>query len=191
MTARLSFGKLESCCEAGSPERRLADERILVRPSQPGLPQSLTAQGRHCVLHDPVKFSAAGRPAHALTRFHGSPCRQSPQKWRSLRRHSHLAAGLRTPRAARYSGPEPIGCAETMNDDESRGCTWQATDLPRRQALRRLTAAGAVVALGKWAPPLAAPADTPRVGGRIRVASVASSLIDTLDPARGALSTDY
>ncbi|MDE2262624.1 MAG: ABC transporter substrate-binding protein [Gammaproteobacteria bacterium] len=78
-----------------------------------------------------------------------------------------------------------------MKHDESRGSTWQATDLPRRQALRRLTAAGAVVALGKWASPLAAAADTPRVGGRIRVASVASSLVDTLDPAKGALSTDY
>jgi len=32
---------------------------------------------------------------------------------------------------------------------------------------------------------------TPRKGGRIRVASVSSSTADTLDPARGALSTDY
>lgn len=31
----------------------------------------------------------------------------------------------------------------------------------------------------------------PRYGGRIRVASVASSTADTLDPAKGALSTDY
>lgn len=31
----------------------------------------------------------------------------------------------------------------------------------------------------------------PRVGGRIRVASLSSSTADTLDPAKGALSTDY
>lgn len=31
----------------------------------------------------------------------------------------------------------------------------------------------------------------PRIGGRIRVASVASSTADTLDPAKGNLSTDY
>ncbi|WP_340265080.1 ABC transporter substrate-binding protein [Sphingobium mellinum] len=37
---------------------------------------------------------------------------------------------------------------------------------------------------------LAAPA-APRVGGRIRVASLSSSTADTLDPAKGALSTDY
>lgn len=37
---------------------------------------------------------------------------------------------------------------------------------------------------------LAAPA-RPRVGGRIRVASLSSSTADTLDPAKGALSTDY
>ena len=102
-----------------------------------------------------------------------------------------LAAGLSTPRTARYPGLEPIACAETMKYDESQGSPWQAADLPRRQALRRLTAAGAVAALGRWASPLAATADSPRVGGRIRVASVASSIADTLDPAKGALSTDY
>ena len=32
---------------------------------------------------------------------------------------------------------------------------------------------------------------TPKRGGRIRVASVSSSTADTLDPAKGALSTDY
>ncbi|MCX7174955.1 MAG: ABC transporter substrate-binding protein [Proteobacteria bacterium] len=37
----------------------------------------------------------------------------------------------------------------------------------------------------------AALAQTPRKGGRIRVASVSSSTADTLDPAKGALSTDY
>ena len=32
---------------------------------------------------------------------------------------------------------------------------------------------------------------SPRRGGRIRVASLSSSTADTLDPAKGALSTDY
>ena len=31
----------------------------------------------------------------------------------------------------------------------------------------------------------------PRRGGRIRVATMSSSTADTLDPAKGALSTDY
>lgn len=37
----------------------------------------------------------------------------------------------------------------------------------------------------------AAPLSRPRRGGRIRVASTSSSTADTLDPAKGALSTDY
>jgi peptide/nickel transport system substrate-binding protein len=37
----------------------------------------------------------------------------------------------------------------------------------------------------------AAPAPAPKRGGRIRVASLSSSTADTLDPAKGALSTDY
>lgn len=41
------------------------------------------------------------------------------------------------------------------------------------------------------APNSARAASTPRRGGRIRVASLSSSTADTLDPARGALSTDY
>src|SRR5262249_41911527 len=38
---------------------------------------------------------------------------------------------------------------------------------------------------------LAKPAGPPRQGGRIRVAGISSSTADTLDPARGSLSTDY
>ena len=34
-------------------------------------------------------------------------------------------------------------------------------------------------------------ADTPKKGGRIRVAGVSSSTSDTLDPAKQSLSTDY
>lgn len=78
-----------------------------------------------------------------------------------------------------------------MNDHESRNAVSPANALPRREVLRRLTAAGAVAALGSWRSPLAATDDTPRVGGRIRVASISSSIADTLDPAKGALSTDY
>jgi peptide/nickel transport system substrate-binding protein len=37
----------------------------------------------------------------------------------------------------------------------------------------------------------ARPAGPPRRGGRIRVAGISSSTADTLDPAKGALSTDY
>ena len=78
-----------------------------------------------------------------------------------------------------------------MNYDETRSAISPATALPRREVLRRLTAAGAVAALGRWGNSLAATDATPRVGGRIRVASISSSIADTLDPAKGSLSTDY
>jgi peptide/nickel transport system substrate-binding protein len=61
----------------------------------------------------------------------------------------------------------------------------QRPDLSRREALTGLTAAGALSVL----PEVAAAA--PRRGGRIRVATISSSTADTLDPAKGALSTDY
>src|SRR6266513_132939 len=69
--------------------------------------------------------------------------------------------------------------------------------LPRREVLRGLTAAGVLAAMGGG--PVTAtgyaadngPAETPRRGGRIRAASLSSSTADTLDPAKGALSTDY
>jgi peptide/nickel transport system substrate-binding protein len=38
---------------------------------------------------------------------------------------------------------------------------------------------------------VATPAGPPKRGGRIRVASTSSSIADTLDPAKGAFSTDY
>ena len=59
-------------------------------------------------------------------------------------------------------------------------------DLSRRDALCGLAAAGALSVL-----PDAAFAAAPRRGGRIRVATISSSTADTLDPAKGALSTDY
>lgn len=65
-------------------------------------------------------------------------------------------------------------------------------DLSRREVLRGLAAAGALATLsGIGAAPGFAAAQTPKRGGRIRVASVSSSTADTLDPAKGALSTDY
>lgn len=66
--------------------------------------------------------------------------------------------------------------------------------LSRRALLKSLAAGGMYAGLGGLASlpgiGLAAPAP-PRRGGRIRVASISSSTADTLDPAKGALSTDY
>jgi len=73
----------------------------------------------------------------------------------------------------------------------------QEKTLPRRDVLRGLTAAGVLAAVGGSVGAAGAyaaveiPAEMPRRGGRIRVASVSSSTADTLDPAKGALSTDY
>ncbi|MBW8812937.1 MAG: hypothetical protein JF588_05875 [Caulobacterales bacterium] len=64
-------------------------------------------------------------------------------------------------------------------------------DLSRRGLLGGLAEVGALSAAGGI---LALPGSAqaaPRRGGRIRVASVSSSNADTLDPAKGALSTDY
>lgn len=58
------------------------------------------------------------------------------------------------------------------------------SDPSRRAALGGLAASGV---LAPFAPAQAAP----RRGGRIRVATASSSTGDTLDPAKGALSTDY
>jgi peptide/nickel transport system substrate-binding protein len=63
----------------------------------------------------------------------------------------------------------------------------KADELSRREVLRGLLAAGALAPLSG----MAGAGATPRRGGRIRVASLSSSTADTLDPAKGALSTDY
>src|ERR1700722_7558133 len=64
--------------------------------------------------------------------------------------------------------------------------------LPRREVLHGLMTAGVLAAVGGIGnAPGSACAGIPRRGGRIRVASVSSSTADTLDPAKGALSTDY
>jgi peptide/nickel transport system substrate-binding protein len=69
-----------------------------------------------------------------------------------------------------------------------RASFWQAADLTRRQVLQGFTAAGTLAATARFG---VAKAEDPRIGGRIRVSSVSSSIADTLDPAKGALSTDY
>ncbi|WP_390902474.1 ABC transporter substrate-binding protein [Sphingomonas bisphenolicum] len=56
---------------------------------------------------------------------------------------------------------------------------------------RDLIGAGLGIGAGLLLPDGALAASRPRVGGRIRVASLSSSTADTLDPAKGALSTDY
>ena len=76
------------------------------------------------------------------------------------------------------------------------------TGFNRRDLLRGLATAGLVGTTGglagcgpgDGAAPKYAPYDgsgTPKRGGRIRIASMSSSSADTLDPAKGALSTDY
>lgn len=66
---------------------------------------------------------------------------------------------------------------------------YPASTLSRRDMLLRLAAGGALLsASGLIA---AAPAPTPRKGGQLTIATQSSSTADTLDPARGALSTDY
>lgn len=66
------------------------------------------------------------------------------------------------------------------------------TDPRRRQVLRDLLGAGLMASAGGLLPGLGhAAAETPRKGGKIRVASLSSSTADTLDPAKGAMSTDY
>jgi peptide/nickel transport system substrate-binding protein len=57
--------------------------------------------------------------------------------------------------------------------------------MKRRAALQALLGTSLSASL------LSSPLGQPRRGGRIRVASLSSSNADTLDPARGALSTDY
>lgn len=65
-------------------------------------------------------------------------------------------------------------------------------DTERRRVLKAVAGTGLSAALGGvLGCPAAAAASTPRQGGRIRVASLSSSIADTLDPAKGSLSTDY
>ena len=62
----------------------------------------------------------------------------------------------------------------------------------RRDVLRLAASTGMIAAAGGiLAGAGRAHAQTPKKGGRIRAASLSSSAADTLDPAKGALSTDY
>ncbi len=65
-------------------------------------------------------------------------------------------------------------------------------DMERRRILQAVAVTGLTATLGGvLVHPGAVQAATPRQGGRIRVASLSSSIADTLDPAKGSLSTDY
>ena len=63
----------------------------------------------------------------------------------------------------------------------------------RRDMLRLLLSMGIMTASAGGILSIAtqARAQTPKKGGRVRAASLSSSTADTLDPAKGALSTDY
>ncbi len=78
-----------------------------------------------------------------------------------------------------------------MKYHQSLDAPLHAVGLGRRDVLRGIAALGTLAAVdGRSA--LCAPAVAiPKIGGRIRVASVSSSVADTLDPAKGSLSTDY
>ena len=82
-----------------------------------------------------------------------------------------------------------------MMDDEN-----SKPGLSRRQTLRAISGAGLSFGLGGLGllpgavlgqPSPSPMTGAPRRGGSIRVASLSSSTADTLDPAKGALSTDY
>jgi peptide/nickel transport system substrate-binding protein len=64
-------------------------------------------------------------------------------------------------------------------------------DLSRRGLLGGLAEVGALSAVGGVLTLPGVAQAAPRRGGRVRVASISSSTADTLDPAKGALSTDY
>jgi peptide/nickel transport system substrate-binding protein len=64
----------------------------------------------------------------------------------------------------------------------------------RRDVLRALTAAGIMSLTGGGLLAASGPTraqGTPRQGGKVRVATQSASTADTLDPAKGALGTDY
>ncbi|HEX7761688.1 MAG TPA: ABC transporter substrate-binding protein [Caulobacteraceae bacterium] len=63
--------------------------------------------------------------------------------------------------------------------------------MPPALSRRSMLGNGMMAGGGLILPGAAWSAPSPRRGGRIRVASISSSTADTLDPAKGALSTDY
>lgn len=66
------------------------------------------------------------------------------------------------------------------------GAAQQDGKVSRRMILRTLVAGAGIPLIGT-----AAATDEPRKGGRLRVSTQSSSTADTLDPAKGSLSTDY
>src|SRR5579872_4857687 len=67
----------------------------------------------------------------------------------------------------------------------------QRLSISRRELVGGALGAGLVATAGGVLVPQRLAAERPRYGGRIRVSSISSSTADTLDPAKGALSTDY
>lgn len=81
----------------------------------------------------------------------------------------------------------PVASETTLEQLTAKGTS-------RRDALRALVAAGLVTVTGGGllvASTAARAQAKPRQGGKIRVATQSSSTADTLDPAKGALATDY
>jgi hypothetical protein len=70
--------------------------------------------------------------------------------------------------------------------DETCGAPAGNWNVTRRDALRRLGAGGLLLSAGGLLH-----AAEPRRGGTLTIATQSSSTADTLDPAKGALSTDY
>ncbi|MDG0027728.1 ABC transporter substrate-binding protein [Trinickia sp. Y13] len=80
-----------------------------------------------------------------------------------------------------------VGAETTLEQLTAKGAS-------RRDALRALVAAGLVSVTGGGllvASTAAQAQAKPKQGGKIRVATQSSSTADTLDPAKGALATDY
>lgn len=71
--------------------------------------------------------------------------------------------------------------------EELSPCGTTDLSLSRRDVLRRMTAAGLLLSAG----PLLQAQPLPKRGGTLTIATQSSSTADTLDPAKGALSTDY
>jgi len=81
----------------------------------------------------------------------------------------------------------PVASETTLEQLTAKGTS-------RRDALRALVAAGVVTMTGGGllvASTAARAQAKPKQGGKIRVATQSSSTADTLDPAKGALATDY
>ncbi len=88
---------------------------------------------------------------------------------------------------------KPIAQPRLDADDAERVAAALAAGVSRRDVLRLLVAMGLSTAASSLflAAPHARAQGAPKRGGRVRVATVSMSTADTLDPAKGSLSTDY